>query len=165
MKIVNEALPNTELYTIEGFGPKNAVDLYPGEKQVVSYLINPLPIGTYLIKMVAFMNKDQLVAEADLPITIIKENIPDPGTAIPEMMPVSTPSMFPPEIKELQEPLHTFRIHELKEPDLLKFSGILNLPMPDKDCTVVLRLITPSGLATASVNVTIEKRKKRGRVR
>jgi hypothetical protein len=165
LKIVNPTSPDIDLYTLPRISPKTMVELYPGDKQAVSYLIKPLPLGTYLLKMVAMLNSNTPVAETDLPITVIKENIPDPGMVISETIPVSSPPMFPPNMKEWQESLHTFRIHELVESALggLSFSGILNLPMADKDGTVVLRLITPSGLATTSVTVTLEKHKRKKR--
>jgi hypothetical protein len=171
LKIVSVTTANTKIAVIEKFSPKVDFDLYPGEKQVISYLIKPLPPGMYLIKMVAILNDTQLIAETDLPITVVTENNPDPGVVVPESIPLQAPEMFPSTVKEWQEPLHSFRIHELREPEWRAISGVLFLPMPDRskirgsfeDCSVILRLVTPSGLSTATVKVTLEKHKKKGR--
>ncbi|MDI6783643.1 MAG: hypothetical protein QME64_06045 [bacterium] len=168
LQIVTANEASTEQYSLDNFSPKADFDLYPGEKQVVSYLIKPLAPGSYIFKLVAFLNDTQPVAETDLPVTVVNaefipiyRDLPDPGAVIPESIPVPAPAMFPVSIKEWQEPLHSFRIHELKEPELTAISGVLWLPMPDRNCSVVLRVVTPSGLATATVKVSLKQKTNR----
>ncbi|MFB3894768.1 MAG: hypothetical protein ACE14V_00540 [bacterium] len=163
LKLVNPTMPNSDPYIASRFSPKPDFELYPGDRQEVAYLIRPLPVGTYLLKMIAIWNDNTPIAETDLAITVVKDNRPELGTVIPETIPLLRPPLFSKETPELQEPLHTFRVYELSEPNKFKCSGILALPMEGKSRTVILRLITPSGLATTSVSVVVEKRKRERR--
>jgi len=148
--------------------PKTATELYPGDKQEVSYLIDPLPPGKYNIILRANWNETQTVAETVLPITVVNEETTPLGSVIPETLPHPEVEMFSKTVLELQEPQHAFRIHELKGhydnsgefvPD--NVSGLLLLSMPEKDCPVIIRLLTPYRIATATVTVTIENPKKK----
>lgn len=160
LKLVNLTMPNSEPYIAPRFSPKPDFELYPGDRQEVAYLIKPLPIGTYLLKMIAIWNNNKPIAETNLAVTVVKDSQPELGTVIPETIPLLPPPLFSKETPELQEPLHTFRVHELSELNKFKYSGMLALPMEEKSRTVILRLITPSGLVTTSVSVAVEKRKK-----
>ncbi|MCX7919016.1 MAG: hypothetical protein N3A72_05295 [bacterium] len=156
----------TDMGTVSGIllTPKSEMELYPGEKQTVSYLIPPLSPGEYLIKLLAYWNETQIIAETNLSVTVIDQEVVEWGAVLPERVPHPTIGMFSTPILSLQEPLHAYRIHEITDSNNPTLSGILLLSMPEKDCAVIVRLLTPSQIATASFQVSVKKPKKKKRV-
>ena len=137
-------------------------DLYPGDTATLSCLINPLPVGNYILQIVAnFHNESAIdswdpgpvIARLDLPIHITEEDNPSPGFLIPQRQDIYPPPIFPKGFYHWEEFLQAFQVHALDNTEL---KGQLYLEMPAESRDIILKLITPKSITIASWKIQID---------